>query len=107
MGGEQLARENRGSHHRKERLIETGQSQPSVVFSPDSKWLVTGGYGTTAFMWDPATGKKTREFETDRDGGLTPVFSRDGKLLAVGNRNSVPRLLIPRPVNCFTCCKER
>lgn len=30
--------------------FDTGQSQPSVVFSPDGKWLVTGGYGKTALM---------------------------------------------------------
>jgi WD40 repeat protein len=46
-------------------------------------------------MWDPATGKKVRDFETDREGGLTPVFSRDGKYLAIGNRNSDPRLFDP------------
>jgi WD40 repeat protein len=75
--------------------IDTGSSQPSVEFSPDGKWLATGGYGRSAALWDVASGKKLREFETDADGGLWPVFTADGKTLAIGNRNSDLRLFDP------------
>ncbi len=70
--------------------LATGNAQPQPVFSPDGKWLVTGGYGTKAKIWDVATGKLAGELVTGTaEGGLTPVFSPDGSLIAVGNRNSV------------------
>jgi len=71
------------------RVLETGDPQPDVVFSPDGKLLATGGYSQGAKLWDVATGKLIREFPM-RSGrsGLTPVFSPDGQTLAVGDRNS-------------------
>jgi WD40 repeat protein len=72
--------------------IETGQSQPDVVFSPDGKLLATGGSGTQAKLWDAATGKLIRAVDAGGEGGLTPVFSPDGIILAVGNRNDTTRL---------------
>jgi hypothetical protein len=72
--------------------FEIDRHQPILDFSPDGKWLAAGGYGTKADIWEVATGKKVRDFESDTAGGLTPVFSPDGKILALGNRNSEPRL---------------
>jgi WD40 repeat protein len=74
--------------------IPTGQRlQASVKFSPDGKTLVTAGYGTKAYLWSTATREPVREFALGtRDGGLTPAFSPDGKILAVGNRNSTTGL---------------
>jgi WD40 repeat protein len=72
--------------------IETGQPQPDVAFSPDGKLLATGGYGTTATIWEIPSGKRVRDLDAGGTGGLAPVFSRNGKILAVGNRNDVPRL---------------
>jgi WD40 repeat protein len=71
------------------RILETGDPQPDVHFSPDGKLLATGGYSKGAKLWDVATGKLIREFHM-RSGrsGLNPVFSPDGKTLAVGDRNS-------------------
>src|SRR5205814_7480365 len=51
----------------------------------------TGSSGK-ASLWSVASGKKLRDFETDAEGGITPLFSPDGKILAVGNRNSDARL---------------
>lgn len=68
--------------------IDTGQSQPSVKFSPDGLALVTGGYGKEAKLWSATTGKLLKKFDVGpADGGLTPVFSPDGAILAVGHRN--------------------
>jgi WD40 repeat protein len=75
--------------------LNTGNHQPIVDFSPDGRWLATGGYGDTAGLWEVATGTKVREFATNAKGGLTPVFSPDGKVVAIGNRNSDTRLFDP------------
>jgi WD40 repeat protein len=72
-----------------EKEILTANAQPHVAFSPDGKLLATGGYGTSAFLWDVPTGKLIRSFDVDTVGGLTVVFSPDGFMLLVGNRNSV------------------
>ena len=74
--------------------VDTGQSQPFVCFSPDGKALVTGGYGTAVKVWSSATGELIREIKLGtREGGLTPAISPDGKILAVGNRNSTTALI--------------
>jgi WD40 repeat protein len=77
----------------KEIELQTGQSQPSVKFSPDGKTLATGGYGTKAKLWSTTTGELVGEFDVGpEEGGLTPVFSPDGKVLVVGHRNHMTRL---------------
>jgi WD40 repeat protein len=73
----------------KEIPLDTGNRQPSVRFSPDGKFLVTGGYGNRAILWSAQSGERLGNLETGPvTGGLTPVFSPDGKILAVGNRNN-------------------
>lgn len=69
--------------------LNTKNPQPSQTFSPDGKYLATGGYGIQADLWDASNGKHVRSFSMGNSvtGGLTPVFSPDGRLLAVGNRN--------------------
>jgi WD40 repeat protein len=70
-------------------VLETEAPQPHVVFSPDGKYLATGGYASEAKLWDAETGKLIHRFDCGPDiGGLTPAFSPDGRTVAVGNRNS-------------------
>jgi WD40 repeat protein len=84
--------------------LDTGRSQTSVAFSPDGKVLATGGYGTTAVLWDVSTGKKLRELDAGGEGGLTCVFSPDGAIVVVGNRNDETHLYetaTGKPVHTF------
>ncbi|MEX2173981.1 MAG: hypothetical protein WD872_06430 [Pirellulaceae bacterium] len=70
-------------------VLETGDPQPDVVFSPDGRLLATGGYATEAKLWDTTTGQVVRKLDCGRSrSGLTPVFSPDGRTIAVGDRNS-------------------
>lgn len=70
-------------------VLDVGDSQPRVVFSPDAKLVVTGGYAAEAKVWDAGTGQLVRTLACGTTvGGLTPVFSPDGRTIAVGNRNS-------------------
>jgi WD40 repeat protein len=74
-------------------VLETGNAQSRMVFSPDGKLLATGGYGTQAKLWDVATGKLVRDLDAGGvAGGLTTAFSPDGKWIAVGNRNHTTHL---------------
>ncbi|HZN34569.1 MAG TPA: WD40 repeat domain-containing protein [Pirellulaceae bacterium] len=76
--------------------IEIGKTPGFAAFSPDGKLLAIG-----SSFWDPLiegagfsemqlfdrSGKLVRKLEKSGAGALMPVFSSDGKLLAVGNRN--------------------
>lgn len=74
-------------------VIETGNQQPEMSFSPDGKILGTGGYGTRAHLWDAATGKLRQSlYVGPKAGGLSVVFSPDGALAAVSHRNHQARL---------------
>jgi WD40 repeat protein len=73
----------------KSKSVDAGGRQASVTFSPDGKFLATGVYGQKATLWNVDTGEKVRDFDTDADGGLRVVFTKDGTKLALSNRNSV------------------
>ena len=61
---------------------------PMLAYSPDGRHIATGGYGFAVKLWSVADGTMASRFKVSgTPGGLTPVFSPDGKLLVVGNRN--------------------
>jgi len=69
--------------------LESGNAQPQMAFSPDGKLLAAGGYGTIARVWTVPDGRLVRELDVGpAEGGLTPGFSPDSRLLVVGNRNA-------------------
>ena len=53
----------------------------SAVFSPDGKYVVTGGTGETLQMREVETGKKIRSFKVTTGMFFAVAFSRDGKYL--------------------------
>ncbi len=61
----------------------------AIAFSPDGKWMASGGYGNVkddyfARLWDMESGKEVRRFMHGRKGfGVRSLaFSPDGKTLA-------------------------
>jgi WD40 repeat protein len=84
-------------HSGKELNVDAKQAQSGIAFSPDGKWLATGGYGAEAKLWNAKSGELAHSLEVPPkhvkvDGGLTVAFSPNGNNLAVGNRNHVTRL---------------
>lgn len=70
-------------------LLDAGNDQPRMTFSPDGRLLATGGYGMAARLWDAEDGRLLHTLVVGQvEGGLTAAFSPDGRTLAVGNRNS-------------------
>jgi WD40 repeat protein len=81
--------------------IDIGDHAGDAAFSPDGKVLAIGytfwdlanaGNGHSEVrLYDP-TGKLLKTLDKTGPGGLRPVFSPDGKVLAVGNRNHETQL---------------
>lgn len=74
-------------------------SQPralrAVAFSPDGRWVATGGHDNVVRLLDAGTGKVARTLagHTDRVNGL--AFSPDGRLLASAGADRTIRLWNP------------
>jgi WD40 repeat protein len=76
----------------KQIALETKNRQPVVNLSPDGRFLATGGWGNQVVLWSAVDGKQIRQVDNGAEGFLTPVFSPDGKVLAVANRTTLVRL---------------
>ena len=65
-----------------------------VVYSPDSKWLLTWGPGPrTAGLWDVATLRDSRPLFRSLESPIHQVvFSHDGRILLLGCRDGKARL---------------
>ncbi|MDA1013765.1 MAG: WD40 repeat domain-containing protein [Planctomycetota bacterium] len=85
--------------------IDAGKRPGHAAFSPDNKLFAVGEAVTTnprvegsgfsvMRIFDTATGKLVHKLDAGNKGygGVRPVFSPDGKLLAVGNRNYETRI---------------
>ena len=64
----------------------------SAVFSPDSKWLATGGDDTRLIFWDPQTGRKLAMVRAHDDKINSLAVTKDGKYLVSGSNDYTARV---------------
>ena len=64
------------------RLRQTGNHIESVAYSPDGKWIASGGADdNTVRIWDRATGKELVRFDGHSDDVHFVTFTPDGKYI--------------------------
>ncbi|GAA1587930.1 hypothetical protein GCM10009678_82970 [Actinomadura kijaniata] len=71
--------------------VFTTHTVEAVAFSPDGRYILTGGDGTVR-MWEVATGRELRAFTTRIHTGYAVAFSPDGTCVLTGGGDSTARL---------------
>lgn len=84
------------------RFSVTGQTQgadfggvDALAFSPDGKWIASGGYDGCVRVWDAHTGKALRTMAGHGAEVVSVAFRGDGKVLASASRDHTIRLWDP------------
>ena len=74
------------------RLVDHVAPVQTLAFSPDSKFLVTGGDDKRALIWKVATGHLVRSIIGHESRISSLAFSRTGEILATASFDSTARL---------------
>ena len=74
-----------------EKEIELEQSQPGKLFaaefSPDTQWLVAGGWDYLIHVWEASSGRKVGSFKGHLDEVFSIAFAPNSKTLASGSKD--------------------
>src|SRR5690349_7902515 len=72
---------------RPELILQTGHTRSvnAIVFSPDNRWLASGGKDNVIKIWDPATGNVLRTLYGHTSNVNALAVSPDGTVLASGS----------------------
>ena len=85
---------------RETELLGHSNIMTGVAFSPDGRHVVTDSRDHTIRLWDVATGAEIGKLPDDRQRGLSPIFTPDGKRLLVENPDAQRTMLLNLdPVN--------
>jgi WD40 repeat protein len=77
------------SGNRPELILQTGHTQSinAVAFSPDNRWLVSGGKDNVIKIWDLTNGNVLRTLYGHSSNINALAVSEDGKVIASGSGN--------------------
>lgn len=67
-----------------------------LAYAPDGERLASAGNGSMVRIWEPWTGRELADFGFRTRYVNSLAFSTDGKALAVGGKDGLPKLLIDR-----------
>jgi len=64
----------------------------AAVFSPDSKYIISGGNDATVRLWEGHTGREIRVFEGHVGAVTSVAYSQDGRFFVSGSEDMTVRL---------------
>lgn len=75
-------------------MVQLGHSRTcsTAVFSPNSRFILSGSVDSTISIWDVATGREVRSFTGHTKGVHTAVFSPDGRMVLTTSWDGTARL---------------
>ena len=82
------------------RLVSRGHRPIALAFSPDGRWVASGGVDSAVKVWDVQTGKLLRTFKSHIDQVTRLIFIQrpEGLWLASGSRDHTVKIWDLSPI---------